>query len=202
MPSRGGFSVRFKKTFNRKWKHQGRNDVENPKRRSIKEVFDNESHLKNFYRFLVLERNQENLDFWLEVECYRMADAPSRRMISMYINDNYLVSGTDQEVNISQSTLATITRQLKETELLPDTLFDKAQKEVLLILENGPWVRFKEKKGTQLRAKSRVVFRPLDQYLKTVVKGNGRHGVTDHLKQHSLKNALYENARTNLKIMH
>jgi len=156
---------------------------ESPRKRSIKAVFNNECNLERFYDFLVEERNQENLDFWLEVECFRMAEVSERGKIAKHIKDEYLASGTEQEVNIQQTTLTRILEKLSDESgpLLP-SIFDKAQREVLLILESGPWVRFKEKK--KLKSPTAKHFRPLSQYLKSVLDLDtcDHHGIKDHLK--------------------
>jgi len=106
----------------------------------IEQVINDETAHEAFLQFTKNEYSEENLLFISEVEEFKkMENYEDKKLKADEIFTKYLNQNAPLEINITQETKMEITEQLPKLEL---TLFDKAQSNILTLLESNSFKRF------------------------------------------------------------
>jgi len=100
---------------------------------------DQKSH-EAFKHFLKKEFSDENIDFWSEVEGYRTLKCNEKRQRKgNEIYNMYIRADAPNEVNVSYSTKKEILKFIEDND---PSIFDKAQNQVLFLMESDSFKRF------------------------------------------------------------
>jgi len=100
---------------------------------------DQKSH-EAFKHFLKKEFSDENIDFWSEVEGYRTLKCNEKRQRKgNEIYNMYIRADAPNEVNVSYSTKMEILKIFEDND---PSIFDKAQNQVLFLMESDSFKRF------------------------------------------------------------
>lgn len=90
---------------------------------------------------LVVLHSDENLDFWMEAEKYRKASAQEVKPIANYILQNFIESGSVQEINIDSTIHHQAVDGLAKNPPISDCLIH-AQEHVFKLMKMSAYPRF------------------------------------------------------------
>ncbi|XP_053325984.1 regulator of G-protein signaling 16-like [Spea bombifrons] len=107
---------------------------------SFGQLLSSKDGLLAFQTFLKTEFSEENLEFWMACEEYRMIESDSKlRAKAQIIYQEFLQSGAPQEVNIDHQTRELTRQQMK---IASRTCFDAAQEQARILMEKDSYPRF------------------------------------------------------------
>lgn len=112
---------------------------------SLPKLLGNYYGRQYFRKFLKLEHSEENLDFWLKIEEFKVVGAQkpdSIRETAKSIFEKYLSSYSTNSVNVSGKSLSSITDILYSDVQVDIHLFDLCQKEIFELMKSDSFERF------------------------------------------------------------
>ncbi|KAJ8246226.1 hypothetical protein GJAV_G00265230 [Gymnothorax javanicus] len=129
-----------------KLSHLGEKQERTHKHRSQEEDFQDLESLLNskigqqvFRWFLRSEFSEENLEFWLACEDYRIGPGTQLSSKALRIYSQFINAEAPQEVNLDAETREALTSMIKEPK--SDT-FDKAQQSIFSLMAKDSFPRF------------------------------------------------------------
>lgn len=120
---------------------RGNNDVSRQPSpgETLENVLANKKTLEFFRVFTSQVFAEENLNFWLVVEDFKLLPADDLETEAQKIYDEYIEHQSPSEINIDPGTREEILRQISH----PDhAMFEKAQRRVFHLLESDIYPRF------------------------------------------------------------
>ena len=118
------------------------------------ETLDNDDLAKDFHTFLVAEFSSEHILFFQDVQ--KFVTSPSK-YDALKIYDTYVSHDAALCINVS-SEARYGTKELIESDEITIDLFDRLEREVLLLMLNDPFPRFKRTHAYKKRIDAEVEF--------------------------------------------
>ncbi|KYQ89230.1 hypothetical protein DLAC_09885 [Tieghemostelium lacteum] len=107
------------------------------------DIVKEESSREHFRSFLVTEFSQENLEFWVMVQHYKLLDNTERTLESEKIYSQYIVDGSVNQLNLPNICVRRI-HDLYQSQSNLITLYDEAQLHIFKLMEMDSFERFKK----------------------------------------------------------
>ncbi|KAJ6251539.1 hypothetical protein M0813_14894 [Anaeramoeba flamelloides] len=106
-------------------------------------LISNKYSMSYFEQFLITQFSQENLEFWKQVNLYQNTFDLSERIIcAKSIIEKFVIENSESQVNIDSMTRTDILSKYGKQNY-PLTLFNKAEDEILKLMETDSFSRFK-----------------------------------------------------------
>ncbi|XP_040896449.1 regulator of G-protein signaling 21 [Toxotes jaculatrix] len=124
---------------------------------TLEKLLRNKKYLAAFYTFLQSEFSEENIEFWLACEDFRLTTSPDNlRWKAEEIYTEFIQPMACREINVDHHIREKITKSLEEPSLF---CFDEAQKHVYLLMERDSCPRFLHSDAyLSLKRKSRTLW--------------------------------------------
>lgn len=112
---------------------------------AFRALLKNASGQYHFHKFLMKEQSNENLDFWLAVEEFKVKEQSGKKKkkgsarVAKAIIDKYIREGSEHQINIQSDLKDAILQRLKKR---PRDLFDDAQNHIFDLMFNDSYRRF------------------------------------------------------------